>query len=57
MIVEKNGYIVIFNQKGDFSLLDFRGQCIYSQRIEGMNKEKALEIIYNFRHKGIMQYC
>ena len=57
MIVEKNGYILIYTQKGDVSLHDYTGQCIFRKKVENMNKEKALNIIANFSSKGIFAVC
>ncbi len=57
MIVEKNGYVVIYTQKGDVTLYDYLGQCITRGRQDNMTKEKALEMINKFSKHGIVAVC
>ena len=57
MIVAKNGYVVVYTKKGEVSLHDSLGQCIFKAKQENMTKEKALEIIYEFSRKGIIALC
>ena len=57
MIVEKDGFVVVYTQDGKVSLHDWRGQRIFCKSVEKMTKEKALEIIADFSKKGIIATC
>ncbi len=57
MIVEKNGFVVIYTKKGDVSLYDFTGQCIFKGHNKEIDETKALQMLDSFAKKGIIAVC